>query len=119
GAVRPPSEDARVDRVSLLERLRRVPGVRELPVLGRFDPDDEAVVDDVARALLARFREASDGEAFTLLFELTHPRLSRLAEQIVRKLEPTVDPEELAASFMTRLFADVRARSHPPVRRFL
>lgn len=101
----------------LLERLKHLGG---LPEAGEaFDPADDSHVDAAARALLERFRADDDTEAFTLLFELTHEKLAQIAARITRRLSPQIDPEELAASFMTRLFTDLRERSRAPVRHFL
>ncbi|GJM22116.1 MAG: hypothetical protein DHS20C15_20310 [Planctomycetota bacterium] len=101
----------------LFERLKELDG---LPEAGEaFDPTDDSHVDRAARSLLERFRCDNDTEAFTLLFELTHPKLGQIAGRITRRLSPQTDPEELAASFMTRLFTDVRERGRTPVRHFL
>jgi len=107
-----------VDTNSLVARLRRVPGSDGLTHLEAFDPDDDAHVDEAARLLLERFRDAHDTEAFTLLFELTHGRLARIADRLTRRYAPMVEPDDLASTFMARLFADVGRRGQP-VRRFL
>jgi RNA polymerase sigma factor (sigma-70 family) len=96
-----------------------MPGAACLEHLERFDPGNEAHVDEAARYLLDRFRQHNDLDAFTLLFELTHNRLASTAHRIVRKLAPAVQADDLAASFMARLFTDVRQRSSEPVRHFL
>ena len=108
-----------MDSGTFVERLRRVPGSAAVPSLDRFDPGNELHVDEAARHLLERFREHDDLEAFTLLFELTHEQLAHSAGRITRKLAPSVEPEELASSFMARLFTDVRRRPGEPVRHFL
>lgn len=108
-----------MDHGAFAERLKRVPGSASVPSLARFDPRNELHVDEAARLLLDRFREQQDVEAFTLLFELTQERLVESAGRITRKLAPSQDPEELATSFMTRLFTDVGRRPSEPVRHFL
>ncbi len=100
-------------------RLIAMPGAACLEHLGPFDPREDAHVDEAARFLLDRFRQHSDLEAFTLLFELTHSRLASSADRITRKLAPAVQADDLAAAFMARLFADVRHKSSEPVRHFL
>ena len=112
-------EDKPLDGGDFAERLRRVPGSAHL-VHGRdFDAANELHVDEAARHLVERFRTDNDLEAFTLLFELTHDRLSLAATRITRKLAPGVEPDDLVSAFMARLFADVRRRPQQPVRHFL
>jgi RNA polymerase sigma factor (sigma-70 family) len=108
-----------LDHGAFAERLKRVPGSASVPCLQRFDARNELHVDEAARHLLERFREHGDIEAFTLLFELTHERLSESAGRITRKLAPSVDADELASAFMVRLFTDVGRRPGEPVRHFL
>lgn len=98
----------------LIERLRDLGGAP-----ASFDPADDLQLDAAARHLLERFQKENDTDAFTLLFELTHPKLAEMARRITRRLSPRLDPEELAAGFMTRLFTDVRSRHREPVRHFL
>ncbi len=109
-----------MDHGAFAERLKRVPGsASSVPCLERFDARNELHVDEAARHLLDRFREHGDVEAFTLLFELTHARLSESAGRLTRKLAPSLDADELASAFMVRLFTDVGRRPAEPVRHFL
>lgn len=104
----------------LLQRIREIPGTAALASLSHpdgCDLDDDLAVDEIARHLLGRFRDHQDIDAFTLLFELTHDRLAVSATRITRQLSPAVDPEDLVAGFMARLFCDVGRRRE--VRRFL
>lgn len=74
-----------------------------------FDVDDELQVDDLACHLLERFRSRGDAEAFALLFELTRPRLLRLAAQL---LDTTPDDERahaLVGALMRSMHGDGRA----------
>lgn len=48
-----------------------------------FDRSDELHIDDLACALLERYRSAGDAEAFALLFELMRPRLAQLAANLL------------------------------------
>jgi RNA polymerase sigma factor (sigma-70 family) len=99
------------------ERIARMSGASG-PLPEDFDPTDELAVDRAAGALLHRFREQDDVGAFTLLVELTQPRMARVARAVTRQLAMAIDPDDLVASFMARLFTDVR-RGQPLVRHFL
>lgn len=103
----------------LVERLRRIPGLEPVVDPRSFDPTNDLHLEQAARLLLDRFRAANDTDAFTLLFELTHERLRQIASQLTRRLSATVDPDDLASTFMARLFAEVSDRDPTPVRRFL
>ncbi|MCB9897694.1 MAG: sigma-70 family RNA polymerase sigma factor [Planctomycetes bacterium] len=104
-----------MDSGALIERLKGVP---DFPDPEAFDPSNDLHVDEAARVLLDRFRQVQDTEAFTLLFELTHDRLTRIASRITSRIAPNVEPDDLAAGFMARLFADLNER-RDSVRRFL
>ena len=56
--------------------------------------------------------------AFTLLVELTQPRMARIARAVTPQLAMALPPDDLVASFMARLFTDVR-RGQPLVRHFV
>lgn len=104
------------------ERLRKIRGLADrpgMPPLDSFDAEDDLHVDEAARALIERFRDEADVDAFTLLFELTHDRLLLAAARITRQLGGSIDPEDLVAGFMSRLFCDVGRRPGSDVRRFL
>ena len=101
-----------------MERLRGQLGPDEVVALDPFDPEDDGQVDAAARSLLERFRRTNDKATFTLLFELTQPRLSRIAEGLTQRMAPSVDPDDLVSSFFASQFADLRDH-HQPVRRFL
>lgn len=108
---------------SWLERLRAHLGSEVVAALGpsaqSFDPADDSHVDAAARALLEQFRRTNDKDTFTLLFELTQPHLCRIAEGLVQRMAPAVDPDDLVSSFFSTQFADVRGPHQQPVRRFL
>ncbi len=89
------------------------------PPIDEFDAENDLHIDEASRLLIERFREASDVEAFTLLFELTHGRLLIAASRIARQLGGGVEPDDLVAGFMSRLFCDVGRRPGSDVRRFL
>jgi RNA polymerase sigma factor (sigma-70 family) len=103
---------------SLIDRLERHLGAT-VDHLQPLNLKDDLQLDELARLLLDRFRGQNDTEAFALLVELTHPRLSRIAEGIARRLSPTIDPEDLPSAFLSRLFTDLRGSSRQTVRRFL
>ncbi|MGQ0553271.1 MAG: RNA polymerase sigma factor [Planctomycetota bacterium] len=102
----------------LHQRLLGLPGAEALSPLGRFDPGNDLHLDAAATLLIERFHRENDAEALALLYELCHQRLHDIARLVRRQLAVAVDPEDLVASFMTRLFVDVR-RPQPKVRHFL
>ncbi len=83
-----------------------------------FDPALEAHFDAAAGALLQIFRDGDDLPAFELLVELSQRRLHVAAHRIARKFAMALDPDDLVAVFLARLYTDVR-RDRPPVKRFL
>jgi RNA polymerase sigma factor (sigma-70 family) len=101
-----------------MQRLARHPIVDLLPIPVPFDSRNDDALEQVAGALLSRFREHDDSEAFTFLVELCHERLVRMARRTAWGHAVILDPEDLVASFMARLFTDVR-KGQPPVRHFL
>lgn len=107
-----------MDASVLAQRLVGRPWAGALPHHADFDPDDDLHVDAIAGFLVDRFRADNDAEALALLYELCHRRLREIARQVTRQLGVAIDPEDLVAGFMTRLFTDVR-RPQPTVRRFL
>jgi len=102
----------------LLQRLRAVPGALALPELAAFDARDDAHLDAAACVLLQHFHRSNEAEALSLLFELTHERLLAIAGLVTARLALAIDPQDLVAGFLARLFTDVR-RPQPVVRRFL
>ncbi len=90
----------------------------DIVVPDEFDPQDDSQIDAVAGQLLHHFRQHDDRDAFTLLYELCQDRLSEIARRVTRQLGMAVDPEDLVAGYMARLFVDVR-KDHDRVRRFL
>lgn len=106
-------------RGTLVGRLERHLGVTAISHLLPLDLADDLHLDELARMLLDRFRSQNDTEAFALLAELTHERLAQIANGIARRLSPTVDPEDLQSTFISRLFTDLRGSERQPVRRFL
>jgi len=83
-----------------------------------FDPHDDLQLDAVAGELVERYRNERDVAALERLAELAHARLHEVARGITRRLGVAIDPEELVAGLLTRLFLDVR-RGQPRLRRFL
>jgi RNA polymerase sigma factor (sigma-70 family) len=100
----------------LLARAAALPGEPRLDVPPDLARDEH--VDALASALLQRFRERDDPQAFELLVRLTEPRLMRLARRVTSELRPGVEADDLVAGLYTRLFTDLRA-GRPPVRNFL
>ena len=85
-----------------------------------FDPTDDEHLEQAAGRLLHRFRDRDDVEAYVLLVELSQTRLRQLAATITRRLGVMIDPDDLVAGLMARLFTDVKtAAGTEPVRRFL
>lgn len=107
-----------MDPGALVERIRRLPGADAIPNLDAFDPGNDLHVDGAALVLLARFHKLNEVDPLSLLFELSQPRLSEIARQITARFALAIDPDDLVASFFTRLFTDVR-RPQPEVRHFL
>ena len=112
-----PKSAPRVDQV---ETLRLGPLGAELQIPEPFDPGNDEHLEQIASQLLQRFRQHDDVEAFVALIELTQGRLLQIAEGVSRRLALVIIPDELVATFMSRLFTDVR-KPYPggPVRRFL
>ncbi|GJM22114.1 MAG: hypothetical protein DHS20C15_20290 [Planctomycetota bacterium] len=92
----------------------RLPEGRAREALNFSSEDD---VEPLAGNLLQLFRVLDDGAAFELLVELTQAHLSRQAARICRQLAVILDPDDLVASLLARLFTDVR-RDQPVVHRF-
>lgn len=114
-AVPMPSETSMTPEVSMAS----TPPTETLPELpGAFDRRNELHLDLAAGWLLHRFREADDIESFSALVELTRPQLLHIARQVARQLAMVLDPEDLVATFLARLYTDVR-KPQPLVRRFL
>jgi RNA polymerase sigma factor (sigma-70 family) len=101
-----------------MQRLARHPLADLLPLTPPFDARDDAALEPVAGALLSRFREHDDSEAFVFLVELCHGRLVAMAGRLARGHAIMLDPDDLVAAFMARLFTDVR-KGQPRVRHFL
>ncbi|MFT7463202.1 MAG: RNA polymerase sigma factor (sigma-70 family) [Pseudohongiellaceae bacterium] len=104
---------------TLVDRLERHLGASSVAHLQPLDLNNDLQLDELARLLLDRFRSQNDSEAFSLLAELTHERLAQIASGIARRLSPTVDPDDLQSTFISRLFTDLRGSERQPVRRFL
>jgi RNA polymerase sigma factor (sigma-70 family) len=103
-----------------VEQLRDGPLASVLEIPEPYQPDNDAHLEQVAGQLLEHFRLHDDVESYVLLVELTQVRLLRVAIGVTRRLALRIDPEDLVAAFMARLFTDVRKpRPGGPVRRFL
>lgn len=101
-----------------IARLRRSDLATHVDVPAAFDPADDEHLNQVAGDLLRLFREGDDVEAYTFLVELLHPRLLAMAGGIARRQGVLLDPDDLVAGFMARLFTDVR-KDQPVVKQFL
>ncbi len=102
-----------------VEALRTGPLAPALEIPEPFDPRDDGHLETLAGQLLHHFREHDDVDAYVALVELTQDRLQQVASGVVRRLALVLDPDDLVASFMARLFTDVRRRQDARVRRFL
>ena len=78
---------------------------------GGFDPTNDEHLEALACRLLSRFRDSDDVEAYILLVELCQDRLHQVALGITRRLGLMIDPDDLVATFMARLFTDARTPS--------
>jgi RNA polymerase sigma factor (sigma-70 family) len=107
-----------VDPSVQVQRLKALPGAGDIPALDDFDPGNDLHIDAVAGFLIDRFYSENDVEALALLFEIGQRRMREIAHRITRQLAVAIDPDDLVAAFMTRIFVDVR-RPQPRVRRFL
>jgi len=85
---------------------------------GRLDTARDVDLDRAASELLEQFRGSQDFDAFALLFELTYPRLHRMASGLIADGAAALEPDDLVSGLMTRIFTDVR-RPVPAVRHFL
>lgn len=101
-----------------MERLAQHSLATELPIAIPFDRRDDQALELVAGALLFRFREQDDTEAYVFLVELLHERLVQIAKRLTRSLSVLSDPEDLVSALMAKLFTDVR-KGQPMVRKFL
>ncbi|RKY20853.1 MAG: hypothetical protein DRQ55_06275 [Planctomycetota bacterium] len=115
GAATPPALSGLAACAARLQRST-LAAVIDLP--DAFDPLDDQHLNRVAGGLLRRFREQDDVEAYSFLVELLHARLLSMAAGIVRRQGLLVDPDDLVAGFMARIFSDVR-KDQPVVRQFL
>lgn len=105
------------DRI-LPDCLRHHPLCAELDLPDDFDPRLDEHVDRVAGQLLHRFRVHDDGRAFELLVELCLGRLVEIGRSLTHRYSRQLDPEELVARFLERLFVEPR-RDQPDVQCFL
>lgn len=101
-----------------MQRCKALPGAEAIPPLGDFDPDNDLHIDAVASFLIDRFYTENDVEALALLFEIGQKRMREIAHKVTRQLAIAIDPDDLVAAFITRIFVDTR-RPRPRVRRFL
>jgi RNA polymerase sigma factor (sigma-70 family) len=107
-----------VDPSVQVQRLKALPGSEAIPALDDFDPGNDLHIDAAAGFLIDRFYKENDVEALALLFEVAYVRMREIAHRVTRQLAVAIDPDDLVAGFMTRIFVDVR-RPRPRVRRFL
>jgi RNA polymerase sigma factor (sigma-70 family) len=101
-----------------MQRLAQHKLAVHMPLAVPFDHRDDDSLELAAGALLHRFREHDDTEAYVFLVELLHVRLVQIARRLTRGLAILADPEDLVAALMAKLFTDVR-KGQPTVRRFL
>jgi len=93
----------------VLDRIRAIAGEAAAECRPQPDVSNPRHVDRLARGLLTRFLERDDGEAFTLLIELTHEPLLDACERIARDVGLVADLHELVAGVFSRVFVDTRA----------
>lgn len=112
---------ARLGRLTRqVDRLRDGPLAQVLTIPEPYEPDNDAHLEDLAGQLLEHFRHHDDVDAYVVLVELTQVRLLQVAVGVTRRLALVIEPDDLVAAFMARLFTDVRKPRHSgPVRRFL
>jgi len=91
----------------LSREIERLAGRGAIPDDGRLDPHNPLHVDRAARALLERFFEGNDADAFRALVSLTFPLLHRAARAVTREAGLAVPAESLVADHMARLFTDL------------
>ncbi|HTE05499.1 MAG TPA: hypothetical protein VK824_04820 [Planctomycetota bacterium] len=91
--------------VSVLDdRFRRLWDSARLPELDAFDCANDAHVDELACLLLERFRNDGDAEAFTLLFQVTGPRLERIARRLLDRHARALPSAQLVEDFKRQIF---------------
>ncbi len=90
------------------KRLREVLGA-DAPK--SFDPEDETLVEAVARLLLVRFHRENHYPTFELLVEATAPIMKREAMGVTRRVGLAVDPAQLVSNCLGRMYVDVRQPS--------
>lgn len=76
-------------------------------------PDSQVGLESRATKLLEKFRRTHDADDFADLYCATARRLSYLACQLSRKMGCGVDPDDLVATFMVKLFASSPAGTSP------
>ena len=92
---------------ALSQRIAKSVGKSVLPRAGRVDVQDALQVDRAAAALLRRFQDKDDREAFELLVALAQPLLDKAARAIAHDLGLAVHAEELVGAHLARLFVDL------------
>lgn len=106
-----------MDAQPVLEHLRGSPLGQTLTLDDDLDLGLETDVEPLAGHLLRLFRVYDDALAFEHLVGITQLHLRQQAGRLCRKLGVLLDPDDLVASFMARLFTEVR-RDQPVVHRF-
>jgi DNA-directed RNA polymerase specialized sigma24 family protein len=96
-----------------LERVRGVLGASALPDLDRLDRQNEHDLNRAAEALVERFREQDDAEAFHVLVDLTADPLAQRATAIARDLGLAEDSDRLVINALERMFVDLRPSADP------
>lgn len=76
-------------------------------------PDPQVGLESRATKLLERFRRTHDADDFADLYRAAAGRLSYLACQLSRKIGCGIDPDDLVATFMVKLFASNSAKTSP------
>ncbi len=92
-------EDALLDA-----RFRRIWDSARLPEPARFDCANDAHVEELACLLLERFRNHGDAEAFALLFQLTGPRLERIARRLLDRHARALQAPDVVEAFKRQIF---------------
>ncbi|MHC5211294.1 MAG: RNA polymerase sigma factor [Planctomycetota bacterium] len=96
------------------QRIEAIAGAGALPANEPFDASRPPHVDRAARPLLQRFHAENDGVAFALLVEIAQPLLEGAAYQITRDLGLALDPRDLVAAHLGRLYVDLRRPPNIP-----
>jgi len=85
-------------------RFHRIWDSARLPEPDSFDCANDAHLEELACLLLERFRNHGDAEAFALLFQLTGPRLERIARRLLDRHARALQAGDLVEAFKRQIF---------------